>query len=85
VRSLWEVFIEPGSAATMWLADNDAQTQGLRTAVAVEYLMGSNPILRYQQMPTLALSDSVAAIARPHSCTFFVTRHAPRRRANDGS
>jgi homoserine O-acetyltransferase len=35
------------------------QPQGLRTAIAMSYLMASNPVLRYQQMPTLALSDAV--------------------------
>jgi homoserine O-acetyltransferase len=41
------------------------QPQGLRTAQQMLFLMGSNPVLRQQQMPTLALSDSVldAAVA----------------------
>jgi homoserine O-acetyltransferase len=33
------------------------QPQGLRTGVQMLYFMGSNPVLRQQQMPTLAASD----------------------------
>ena len=42
-----------------------AQPQSLRIAEEMLYLMGSNPVLRYQQMPTLAKSDAIldAAIA----------------------
>ena len=36
-----------------------AQPQGLRTARQMLFLMGSNPVLRQQQMPTLAESDTV--------------------------
>ncbi|HXV86267.1 MAG TPA: alpha/beta fold hydrolase, partial [Gemmatimonadales bacterium] len=41
------------------------QPQSLRTAQQMLWLVGSNPVLRQQQMPTLAASDSVldAAIA----------------------
>jgi homoserine O-acetyltransferase len=34
------------------------QPQGLRIAEEMLYFVGSNPILRYQQMPTLARSDA---------------------------
>jgi homoserine O-acetyltransferase len=42
------------------------QPQGLRTAVAITYLMASNPVVRLQQMPTLAKGDEVfdAAVTR---------------------
>ena len=42
------------------------QPPSLRTAVAIVYLMGSNPTLRLEQMPTSAKSDATydAAIAR---------------------
>jgi homoserine O-acetyltransferase len=36
-----------------------AQPQGLRTAQQMLFLMGSNPLLRQQQMPDLAHSDAV--------------------------
>ncbi len=41
------------------------QPPSLRTAVQVLFLMGSNPLLRLQDMPTLAISDAVldAAVA----------------------
>jgi|SRR6185503_10859129 len=35
-----------------------AQPEGLRTALAMSYLMASNPILRQQQMPTWAAADA---------------------------
>jgi homoserine O-acetyltransferase/O-succinyltransferase len=43
----------------------EQQPQGLRTAQQMLFLMGSNPVLRQQQMATLAQSDSVldAAVA----------------------
>jgi len=42
-----------------------AEPPSLRTAAAMLFLMGSNPMLRQQQMPTLASSDSTldAAVA----------------------
>src|SRR5438045_3447336 len=45
--------------------DYTAEPPSLRTAAAVLFLMGSNPMLRQQQMPTLASSDSTldAAVA----------------------
>jgi homoserine O-acetyltransferase/O-succinyltransferase len=43
-----------------WLGGNyQHQPNGLRTAQAMIYLMSSNPILRQQQMATIAQSDSV--------------------------
>jgi homoserine O-acetyltransferase len=43
-----------------WLSgDYAAQPPGLRTAVSMLYLMGSNPTLRQQEAPTLAQSDAV--------------------------
>jgi homoserine O-acetyltransferase/O-succinyltransferase len=39
------------------------QPDGLRIAQGMFYLMGSNPIVRQQQMPTLAQSDAVFATA----------------------
>jgi len=42
-----------------WLGgDYAAQPPGLRTAVSMLYLMGSNPTLRQQEAPTLARSDA---------------------------
>jgi homoserine O-acetyltransferase len=42
-----------------WLGgDYTAQPPGLRTAVSMLYLMGSNPTLRQQEAPTLAQSDA---------------------------
>jgi homoserine O-acetyltransferase len=42
-----------------WLGgDYAAQPPGLRTAVSMLYLMGSNPTLRQQEAPTLAQSDA---------------------------
>jgi len=43
----------------------DQQPQGLRTAQQMLFLMASNPVLRQEQMPTLAQSDTVldAAVA----------------------
>jgi homoserine O-acetyltransferase len=42
-----------------WRAGNyTSQPSGLRTALAMAYLMGSSPILRQQQMPTLAAADA---------------------------
>jgi homoserine O-acetyltransferase len=38
--------------------DYQAQPPGLRTAVSMLYLMGSNPVLRQQEAPTLAQSDA---------------------------
>ena len=38
--------------------DYVVQPQGLRTALAMSYLMGSNPVLRQQLMPTLAAADA---------------------------
>ena len=38
--------------------DYTAQPPGLRTALAMSYLMGSNPILRQEQMPTLESADA---------------------------
>jgi homoserine O-acetyltransferase len=45
--------------------DYREQPQGLRTAEQMLFLMGSNPVLRQQQMPDFARSDSVfdAAVA----------------------
>jgi len=45
--------------------DYREQPPGLRTAEQMLFLMGSNPVLRQQQMPDLAQSDSVfdAAVA----------------------
>src|SRR5438270_2460525 len=45
--------------------DYTAEPPSLRTAAAMLFLMGSNPMLRQQQMPTLARSDSTldAAVA----------------------
>lgn len=45
--------------------DYREQPQGLRTAQQMLFLMGSNPVLRQQQMPDLARSDEVldAAVA----------------------
>jgi len=41
-----------------WRGGNySVQPQGLRIAEEILYFVGSNPILRYQQMPTLAKSD----------------------------
>ena len=41
-----------------WRGGNySVEPQSLRIAEEMLYLMGSNPILRYQQMPTLAKSD----------------------------
>jgi homoserine O-acetyltransferase len=37
--------------------DYTAQPQSLRTALQMLFFMGSNPVLRQQQMPTLAQSD----------------------------
>jgi homoserine O-acetyltransferase len=37
------------------------QPQALRTAAAVTFFMGSNPVLRQQQMPTLAKADETLA------------------------
>jgi DNA invertase Pin-like site-specific DNA recombinase len=39
--------------------DYSAQPQGLRVAEEMFYFMGSNPVLRQTQMPTLARSDAV--------------------------
>ena len=39
--------------------DYTAQPPSLRTAEEMLFLMGSNPVLRQQQMPTIAASDSV--------------------------
>lgn len=44
-----------------------AQPPGLRTAVGMLFLMSSNPILRQQQMPTLAASDSTLDLAVANS------------------
>ena len=48
--------------------DGDYQTEppSLRTALAMIWLVGSNPMLRYQEAPTLAKADEVidAAVAR---------------------
>jgi homoserine O-acetyltransferase len=42
-----------------WHGGNySAQPPSLRTAQETEYLMSSNPVLRYEQMPTLAKSDA---------------------------
>jgi homoserine O-acetyltransferase len=38
--------------------DYTSQPPGLRTAVSMLYLMGSNPVLRQQEAPTLAQSDA---------------------------
>ena len=49
-----------------WRGGNyTAEPPSLRTAAAMLFLMGSNPMLRQQQMPTLASSDSTldAAVA----------------------
>ena len=49
-----------------WRGGNYAsQPSSLRTAEEMLYLMGSNPVVRYRSMPTLAKSDAVldAAIA----------------------
>ena len=49
-----------------WRGGNyTAEPPSLRTAAAMLFLMGSNPMLRQQQMPTLACSDSTldAAVA----------------------
>jgi homoserine O-acetyltransferase len=35
------------------------QPRSLRTAAQIMFLMGSNPLLRWQQMPTLSASDAV--------------------------
>jgi homoserine O-acetyltransferase len=43
-----------------WQGGNyTAQPPSLRTAAALIYFMGSNPILRQEQMPSLAKSDEV--------------------------
>ncbi|HEY4973841.1 MAG TPA: alpha/beta fold hydrolase [Steroidobacteraceae bacterium] len=43
-----------------WCAgDYQRQPQSLRTAAQIMFLMGSNPVLRWQQMPTLHDSDAV--------------------------
>jgi len=43
-----------------WQGGNyTAQPPSLRTAEEMLFLMGSNPVLRQQQMPTIAASDSV--------------------------
>jgi homoserine O-acetyltransferase len=43
-----------------WCAgDYRRQPQSLRTAAQLMFLMGSNPVLRWQQMPTLNDSDAV--------------------------
>lgn len=39
--------------------DYSAQPQGLRTAQQMLFLMGSNPVIRQQEMPTLVRSDEV--------------------------
>jgi len=39
--------------------DYDAQPPSLRTAAQLIFFMGSNPVLRQEQMPTLAKSDEV--------------------------
>lgn len=39
--------------------DYTEQPPSLRTAASLIYFMGSNPILRQEQMPTLAKSDEV--------------------------
>jgi homoserine O-acetyltransferase/O-succinyltransferase len=48
--------------------DGDYQSEppSLRTALAMIWLVGSNPVLRYQEAPTLAKADEVidAAVAR---------------------
>jgi homoserine O-acetyltransferase len=38
--------------------DYTAQPQGLRTALAMSYVQGSNPVLRQSLMPTLAAADA---------------------------
>jgi len=51
-----------------WRGGNyETQPQSLRIAEQMLYFMSSNPILRYQQMPTLAKSDATldAAITGP--------------------
>lgn len=55
--------------------DYAAQPPGLRTAVSMLYLMGSNPVLRQQEAPTLAQSD--AALER------WLDRVMPSFDAND--
>ncbi|MGA2017726.1 MAG: alpha/beta fold hydrolase [Opitutaceae bacterium] len=43
-----------------WMGgDYKAQPQGLRTAAEVLFFMGSNPVLRQREMPTLAKADAV--------------------------
>ena len=43
-----------------WRGGNyEAQPNGLRTAVQISYLMGSNPVLRQKAAPTLAEADRV--------------------------
>lgn len=39
--------------------DYDTQPPSLRTAAEITFFMGSNPVLRQEQMPTLARSDEV--------------------------
>jgi homoserine O-acetyltransferase len=47
-----------------WRGGNySAQPQSLRIAEEIMYLMGSNPVLRYEQMPTLAKSDATLDVA----------------------
>jgi homoserine O-acetyltransferase len=55
--------------------DYAAQPPGLRTAVSMLYLMGSNPLLRQQEAPTLAQAD--AALER------WLDRVIPSFDAND--
>jgi homoserine O-acetyltransferase len=46
--------------------DYQSEPPSLRTALAMIWLVGSNPVLRYQEAPTLAKADEVidAAVAR---------------------
>ena len=62
------------------------QPPSLRTAAALIYFMGSNPILRQEQMPTLAKADEVLdAVARDGDAHAGRERHALSDRARRGT
>ncbi|HEX9580516.1 MAG TPA: alpha/beta fold hydrolase [Gemmatimonadales bacterium] len=59
-RAWRRVLIDAIRSDPEWQGGNySRQPQSLRTAQQMLWLVGSNPVLRQQQMPTLAASDSV--------------------------
>ena len=59
-RAWRRVLIDAIRSDPEWQGGNySRQPQSLRTAQQMLWLVGSNPVLRQQQMPTLAVSDSV--------------------------